>query len=318
VGRQGPMFATLGFALLCGLAPLARSQAHADASSATSAASSQPSATPSEPGILTGYALAAGPLEIAGSTDASGIAFCPPTRTLFVADNGGRVFEIAADARVLRTIELAGFDDPEDIAWLDGDRFAVVEEGRRTFCIVALPAGAARADYAGAASWVVDPVEAGNQGLEGLAVDRSSGTAYATKETWPCRLYAFAVPARKDAPLAVRLPWEGVAGAPKPRDMSAIHHHAASGRLLILSKLSHAILECSTNGQELARHSFRPHAIPKAEGLTMDDEGALYLVSEPNLLYVFKRGAAGLPLAAPPPRPAAAPSPRSPTPQEGR
>jgi uncharacterized protein YjiK len=298
--------ARMGLALLAVSCPLTCGQVAADTPAAPK---------PSTQGVLAGYALAAGPLEIAGSTDASGLTYCPPTKTLFVVDDGGRVFETDSAGKVLRTIELAGFDDPEDIAWLDGDRFAVVEEGRRTFCIVALPAGAVRADHVGAASWVVDPVEAGNQGLEGLAVDRSSGMAYVTKETWPCRLYAFAIPARRDAPLAVRHPWGPIpaSGAPKMRDMSAIHYHSASGRLLVLSKLSQVIAECSTNGQELARHSFRPHSIPKAEGLTMDDSGALYICSEPNRLYVFRRGAGGAPLVEPPARSAALPPGRAAT-----
>ena len=36
------------------------------------------------------------------------------------------------------------------------------------------------------------------------------------------------------------------------------------------------------------RHGLKKR-VPQAEGIAMDDEGALYLVSEPNLFYVFKK-----------------------------
>jgi uncharacterized protein YjiK len=55
------------------------------------------------------------------------------------------------------------------------------------------------------------------------------------------------------------------------------------------------IVEMDANGTPVSSFSLRggnqglTEDIPQAEGITMDDHGTLYVISEPNLFYAFKK-----------------------------
>ncbi|MCY1248279.1 putative protein YjiK [compost metagenome] len=67
--------------------------------------------------------------------------------------------------------------------------------------------------------------------------------------------------------------------------------------MLALSDESRLILELDIDGRPLSTMSLSKgrqglqKTVPQAEGIAMDDDGTLYLVSEPNLFYVFKKPA---------------------------
>ncbi|MNE93947.1 SdiA-regulated [compost metagenome] len=79
------------------------------------------------------------------------------------------------------------------------------------------------------------------------------------------------------------------------RDLSSLQYDERSGHLLALSDESRLILELDVGGRPLSTMSLNKgrqglkKTVPQAEGIAMDDEGTLYLVSEPNLFYVFKK-----------------------------
>ena len=80
------------------------------------------------------------------------------------------------------------------------------------------------------------------------------------------------------------------------RDISGLHYDAKHERLLILSHESACIVEANKYGIETSRLLLRggksglSRTIFKAEGVTLDKHDTLYVISEPNLLYVFKKG----------------------------
>jgi uncharacterized protein YjiK len=78
--------------------------------------------------------------------------------------------------------------------------------------------------------------------------------------------------------------------------LSASYFSSASGDLLILSDESKRLVEVRQDNiidgsLELTAGSAGLQAdVQQAEGIVVDGKGNVYVCSEPNLLYVFKRG----------------------------
>ena len=78
-------------------------------------------------------------------------------------------------------------------------------------------------------------------------------------------------------------------------DLSSLYYDKASDHLLVLSDESRVVIELDRAGDPLGSLTLRggnhglTDDVPQAEGLAMDDQGSLYVVSEPNLFYRFSR-----------------------------
>jgi uncharacterized protein YjiK len=72
----------------------------------------------------------------------------------------------------------------------------------------------------------------------------------------------------------------------------------------LLSEQSSNLTELDQQGNFVSILSLRAlagdlkHTLPQAEGMTMDNKGELYIVSEPNLFYRFTQTKAGLSASA--------------------
>jgi len=81
------------------------------------------------------------------------------------------------------------------------------------------------------------------------------------------------------------------------RDLSSLQFDEQTGHLLALSDESRLVVELDADGQPLSTLSLLggrnglEKGVPQAEGVALDDHGRLYLVSEPNLFYVFEKQA---------------------------
>ncbi|WP_185030253.1 SdiA-regulated domain-containing protein, partial [Pseudomonas chlororaphis] len=68
-----------------------------------------------------------------------------------------------------------------------------------------------------------------------------------------------------------------------------------TGHTLVLSADSHMLLELDETGEQvsfmtlLGGFNGLKDTIPRAEGVAMDEQGNLYMVSEPNLFYRFEK-----------------------------
>ena len=242
------------------------------------------------------FVLKTDPIAIPGATNCSGIAFNSQTRTLFVVANSPtEIYELEMDGKIRRTIELTGFDDTEDIAFVGERTFGVLEEKRRNLCLVDIPSNATSVAYANAVKFPVDPVAAGNSGPEGVTYDAAQERFFVVKEKNPRRIYMFSRPDAHARRATVTNPWDIETNNLKCRDLSGIHYHAGTGHLLILSDESKCVVETTLEGEEIARLSLvagfggLSASVPQPEGITVDDEENLYVCSEPNLLYIYSR-----------------------------
>ncbi|MDX5372368.1 MAG: SdiA-regulated domain-containing protein [Pseudomonadaceae bacterium] len=235
------------------------------------------------------------------SSDVSALTFDPDRRSLFTVTNTNpEIVELSLDGRILRRIPLIGFGDPEAIEYISRDLYVITDERRQRLFRVHLDEGTAFVDAAESEQLSLGIGLNGNKGFEGLAYDAANQRLFAAKERDPLSIYEIhGFPhTNPDKPFAVH-----VVEDPKRdarlfvRDLSSLQYDAGSGHLLALSDESRLVLEINADGRPISALSLLrgqhglEKGVPQAEGVAMDDQGRLYLVSEPNLFYVFEKQA---------------------------
>lgn len=229
--------------------------------------------------------------------DLSALTFDRERRVLVsVTNQPPQLVELSLDGELLRTVELRGFSDPEAVEYIAPGLFVIADEREQRLVEVRLDNDAQVFDAAGAPQLLLGIGLNGNKGLEGLAYDPVSETLLVAKERDPVRIFAIrGFPHRQpEAALDVQL-LESVERDARLflRDLSSLDFDAASGHLLVLSDESRLLLELDRDGRPisslslLAGHHGLTRSVPQAEGVTLDDRGVLYLISEPNLFYRF-------------------------------
>ncbi|UFH49575.1 SdiA-regulated domain-containing protein [Pseudomonas sp. KNUC1026] len=230
-------------------------------------------------------------------SDVSALTYHTERKTLFTITNQRpEVIELSLQGEVLRRVPVQGIADPEAIEYIAGDTFVVTDEREQQLVRIEVGEGALAIDASTAPRLSLGLGRNGNKGFEGLAYDRQGQRLYVAKERDPMRIFeveGFAEPGfagsvhiqenpERDARLFVR-------------DLSSLQFDEVTGHLLALSDESRLVLEIDTSGQvvgSLALHggaSGLLRAVPQAEGMALDEQGTLYLVSEPNLFYVFRK-----------------------------
>jgi len=248
-------------------------------------------------GFLAGYHVQRGPLPLPpGAAQSSGLAYAPERATLYVVVNAPpEIVELDTAGRWLRTVPLDGFADTEGIDYLGDNRFAVVDERRGILSRFRLEDGDKRVEFARAQHLqVVDPDKiVRNRGLEGVAHMPGTDRFFVIEERLPRRIFEVVWPVSAGRS-SVTQPWDAEA---EPwwglRNLSDVYYDPRTGYLLILSRRSRAVVAYTRKGVEVARLHLTAGsaglqgAIMKPEGLTMDENGNLYICAEPGQLYVF-------------------------------
>lgn len=231
--------------------------------------------------------------------DVSALTYDPLRKSLFTVTNkNAELVELSLDGRIVRRIALVGFGDAEAVEFIEANTYVIADEREQRLFKVRLDDNTQVLNAREAEQLTLGIHLRGNKGFEGLAYDSVGKRLFVAKERDPMLIYEVrgfpqdnpqmpsaihvVTNARRDARLFVR-------------DLSSLQFDERSGHLLALSDESRLLLELDIDGRPIStlslkkgRHGLKK-TVPQAEGVAMDDEGTLYVVSEPNLFYVFKK-----------------------------
>jgi len=228
----------------------------------------------------------------------SGLSYDPQRDQLWAVTNGPpELLALSKNGELLERYPLEGFEDVEAVAYIGEGRLVVVEERRQSLVVLNLPAhvGVLRRDDFPSLTLALGV--SGNKGFEGLDYDPKGDRLFVAKERDPRQLYEIQGlfgSRQGDMQLKVRDRSAWLEGT-FVRDLSSLLFDPRSGHLVLLSDESKALLELSEEGQMVGFRSLLygfaglSHSVPQAEGVTLDSQGNLYVVSEPNLFYRFQR-----------------------------
>lgn len=232
------------------------------------------------------------PLPGMDDDEASDLSFNPQTRTLFaVMGKNPFLVELTLDGDVLRKIPLVGWENPEGLAVLENGLIAIVDERNHDLTLVKVDASTSTLNHDDFPSYDLGKSVKSNKGFEAIAWDPMRQRLIIGEER-PPRLFTWSADGR--GPLKggkQLLPSDEL----DLRNLSALAVDPRTGHLLVLSADSNMLLELDEKGEQvsfmtlLGAFNGLGSRVPRAEGVTMDDQGNLYMVSEPALFYRFKK-----------------------------
>ncbi|MFJ2546497.1 SdiA-regulated domain-containing protein [Pseudomonas sp. NPDC087612] len=231
--------------------------------------------------------------------DISALTFDPDRNSLFTVTNKrSELIELSLDGRILRRVPLTGFGDPEAVEYVGANSYVITDEREQRLIRVRLTDNTPFLDAKDAEQLTLGIGLNGNKGFEGLAYDSAGKRLFVAKERDPMLIYeVHGFPHdNPEQPYAVHVVQDQKRDSRLfVRDLSSLQFDERSGHLLALSDESQLVLELDVQGKPLSTLSLRKgfqglnKSVPQAEGIAMDDAGTIYLVSEPNLFYVFKK-----------------------------
>lgn len=236
-----------------------------------------------------------------GLRNLSGITYDYDHDRLLAITNGlpMELLVLTQEGDVKGRYPLEGFTDPEGLTYLGNNRLAIADERSQRLDVVTLPA-AEQPIHARDAQSIALAISLSekNKGFEGVTYDAATDRLFAIKERDPRQLYSIkgmlgAIQGPLNLTVTDLTPW--VERGRYASDLSDGYYDPRTGHLLLLSDQSKNIVELDRDGHFVSIFSLRSYLsdlqrdAPQAEGLTLDNDGNLYVVSEPNLFYRFQK-----------------------------
>ncbi|GAB6404654.1 SdiA-regulated domain-containing protein [Pseudomonas sp. MHK4] len=223
--------------------------------------------------------------------EASDLAYDPQTKTLFsVMGKNPFLVELTLQGDVLRKMPLVGWSNPEGVTVLGNGLLAIVDERQHFITIVKVDADTRELNIADFPKYDLGPSKDQNKAFEAVTWD-SQNQQLLLREERPPALFAW----KGDGKVLNGDKLKLASHALDVRNLSALAIDPRTGHMLVLSADSHLLLELDKKGEQvsfmtlLGGFNGLEKTIPRAEGVTMDDAGTLYMVSEPNLFYRFEK-----------------------------
>ncbi|KAI2682607.1 SdiA-regulated domain-containing protein [Pseudomonas sp. TNT3] len=225
--------------------------------------------------------------------EASDLAYNPQTKTLFsVMGKNPFLVELTLQGDVLRKMPLVGWSNPEGLTVMDNGLLAIVDEREHLLSIVKVDAQTRELNIADFPKYDLGPSKDQNKAFEAIVWDARNQQMLLGEErppalfTWKSNDNGQTLAGDKQKLDSDEL---------DIRNLSALAIDPRTGHTLVLSADSHLLLELDEKGEQvsfmtlLGGFNGLKKTIPRAEGMTMDEAGNLYMVSEPNLFYRFEK-----------------------------
>ena len=229
--------------------------------------------------------------------DLSALAYNPERNSLFALLNGTPLLlEISLDGEVVRSVRIEGVEDMEGLAHIGGNRYVIAEERLQRLRLIELPDEVDTLDVTDAPHLSLAIDDSNNKGFEGLSWDEQKQQLLVVRERDPLRVLRVTGFANADDG-ATQIDVSQKDMLKEHRlflsDLSAVEVDDKSGHLLLLSDESRMLVEYTAAGKPLSVLGLRrgyhglTQTVPQAEGLAIDSQRRIYVVSEPNLFYRF-------------------------------
>jgi uncharacterized protein YjiK len=224
--------------------------------------------------------------------EASDLAYNPTTKTLFaVMGRHPFLVELNLEGDVLRKIPLEGWANPEGVAVLDDGLIAITDERKHLLTISRVTADTTRLEIADATQYDLGRSDNQNKGFEGVVWDQARDQLLLGEER-PAAIFTW----RADGSQILKGEKRNISSdALDVRNLSSLTIDPRTDHTLVLSADSHLLLELDRNGRQVSFMTLLggmnglKKTIPRAEGVALDEEGTVYMVSEPNLFYSFRK-----------------------------
>lgn len=242
--------------------------------------------------------------------DLSGITYNSTTNTLFAITNGGKpgshfeaIYEVDLNGNILQTYNLVDgndsnnpqhFYDTEGIVHMYDRTFAVVEERRGKIAIIDLPitnAAVHQINYSDANIIQIPETWGANNGLEGISYDPIANQFHVCKETATREYYVVDVPTvfpantinyTKHSMQTMNM--TDAAGTHYLGLTDRFANSSIANHRLIVDEAGQKVVEIDANYQIIGE---LPLPATGYEGITMDNEGNIYIVQEPSTIHVY-------------------------------